>query len=171
MVVDVSQTTRGRCCPVGRFRGRIFPMLRKSTRAFRRTSRKYFNWFLSATKLRRREDVEEALRKQYRLFLHREANPAELRMWFSHIFDQGKALRAVLKTIARSPEAKKENLSYQQWVSLYDTLDDQDRRQIIEHIQSLTYQPSISIVMPTYNTPEVFLREAVTSIRQQSYEN
>lgn len=145
-------------------------MLRKSTRAFRRINRKYFNRFLSAAKLRRREDVEEAIRKQYRSFLHRDANPAELRMWIACIFEEGEGLPRVLKTIARSSEAKAA-VSYQHWVLLYDTICDEDRRQIREHMQTLRYRPLISIVMPTCNTPEVLLREAITSIRDQLYEN
>ena len=33
----------------------------------------------------------------------------------------------------------------------------------------LSYQPLISIVMPVYNTPENFLREAIQSVLNQSY--
>ena len=33
----------------------------------------------------------------------------------------------------------------------------------------LSYQPLISIVMPVYNTPEIFLREAIQSVLNQSY--
>lgn len=34
---------------------------------------------------------------------------------------------------------------------------------------ALKYQPLISIVMPTYNTPEFFLREAIDSVLEQAY--
>ena len=37
--------------------------------------------------------------------------------------------------------------------------------------QVLDYQPKISIVVPTYRTPIVFLREMIDSVRAQTYPN
>lgn len=58
---------------------------------------------------------------------------------------------------------------YQQWIQAYDTLSDADRVAIIRHIDRLAYQPVISVVMPTYNTPERWLRLAIESVRKQLY--
>ena len=61
--------------------------------------------------------------------------------------------------------------SYEKWVELYDTISEDDRRQIKKHIRTLEYQPLISIVMPAYDAPEKKFREAIASIRAQLYTN
>lgn len=38
-------------------------------------------------------------------------------------------------------------------------------------INQFTYQPKISIIIPVYNTPEKWLREAITSVQSQLYPN
>ncbi|MGH7962842.1 MAG: glycosyltransferase, partial [Candidatus Binatia bacterium] len=58
---------------------------------------------------------------------------------------------------------------YQQWVVAYDTLTGTDRALISRAVERLTYRPLISIVMPTYNTPEKWLRRAIESVRNQLY--
>jgi len=58
---------------------------------------------------------------------------------------------------------------YQQWIRMYDTLDEGDRRAIRAHIERLAYKPLISVIMPTYNTPEPWLRRAIESVRNQLY--
>jgi GT2 family glycosyltransferase len=58
---------------------------------------------------------------------------------------------------------------YRRWVQTYDTLSEADRAAIRQHIDRLTYQPLISVVMPTYNTPEKWLRLAIESVRKQLY--
>jgi GT2 family glycosyltransferase len=59
--------------------------------------------------------------------------------------------------------------NYQDWVKSYDTLNDNDRREIKAHVEKLEYRPVISVVMPTWNTPERWLRKAVDSVRAQLY--
>ncbi len=58
---------------------------------------------------------------------------------------------------------------YQQWIQAYDTPSDADQVAIVRHIGRLAYQPLISVVMPTYNTPERWLRRAIESVRGQLY--
>lgn len=58
---------------------------------------------------------------------------------------------------------------YQQWIQSYDILSEVDRAAIRHHITRLAYQPLISVVMPTYNTPERWLRHAIESVRRQLY--
>jgi FkbM family methyltransferase len=58
---------------------------------------------------------------------------------------------------------------YQEWIRLYDTLIDADREAIRRHIQELGYRPTMSVVMPVYNTPEKWLRIAIESVRNQLY--
>lgn len=61
--------------------------------------------------------------------------------------------------------------SYQDWISKYDRLSNNDREQIRRHISKFDNRPLISVVMPTYNTPEKWLRKAIESVRNQLYPN
>jgi hypothetical protein len=58
---------------------------------------------------------------------------------------------------------------YVEWIKNYDTLTDTDRAAIRRHIERLPYQPLISLIMPTYNSPEKWLRLAIDSVRNQLY--
>jgi glycosyltransferase involved in cell wall biosynthesis len=58
---------------------------------------------------------------------------------------------------------------YRRWVRQYDTLSDADRAAIRAHIIRLPRRPLISVVMPAYETPERFLREAIASVQAQLY--
>jgi GT2 family glycosyltransferase len=74
------------------------------------------------------------------------------------------------------PRKKKRRISttanaatYQDWIERCDTLDDDDRQGILTHIETLTYQPLISVLMPAYETPPALLRQALDSVRPQLY--
>ncbi|MHB1479482.1 MAG: glycosyltransferase [Acidithiobacillus ferrooxidans] len=58
---------------------------------------------------------------------------------------------------------------YEKWIRQYDTLTDVDRVAIRAHIASFANPPTFSVVMPTYNPPEKFLRKAIESVRAQIY--
>jgi glycosyltransferase involved in cell wall biosynthesis len=58
---------------------------------------------------------------------------------------------------------------YSEWIERYDTLTDANRAAIRRHIDQLSYQPLISLVMPVYNPPEKWLRRAVESVKRQLY--
>ncbi|MDA8151235.1 MAG: glycosyltransferase [Acidithiobacillus sp.] len=58
---------------------------------------------------------------------------------------------------------------YETWIRQYDTLTDADRADMRTHIASFTNPPIFSVVMPTYNPPEKFLRKAIESVRAQIY--
>lgn len=60
---------------------------------------------------------------------------------------------------------------YQIWIKSFETLTTQDIKKIKSHIETFQIQPKISIIMPVYNTPEMWLREAIESILNQIYEN
>ena len=61
--------------------------------------------------------------------------------------------------------------SYEDWIRFYDIIKSKDRIQMLEHIETFKYKPLISILMPVYNTPEKYLREAIDSVRNQVYTN
>jgi glycosyltransferase involved in cell wall biosynthesis/2-polyprenyl-3-methyl-5-hydroxy-6-metoxy-1,4-benzoquinol methylase len=61
--------------------------------------------------------------------------------------------------------------NYQRWFSSYFKLTESDKQGIENHIDSLNTKPLISIVMPTYNTSEKWLRLAIDSVLVQLYTN
>ncbi len=58
---------------------------------------------------------------------------------------------------------------YQEWVRRYDTLDDDARQTIRGQIDSFSYRPTISLIMPVYDPPLDFLDQAIWSVRKQLY--
>jgi len=60
---------------------------------------------------------------------------------------------------------------YARWMEKYDKLTDDDRTAIKRQIADFSHKPLISVVMPTYNTPERWLRHAIDSVRAQLYSN
>lgn len=58
---------------------------------------------------------------------------------------------------------------YATWVRLYDTLDSEELAAIRADMERLARRPLISVVMPVYNTPEPYLREALDSVLAQIY--
>ena len=61
--------------------------------------------------------------------------------------------------------------SYRRWVRLYDTLSDNDRSAITAEISVWTRTPLISVVVPVFNTPELYLKAAFESVIDQLYPN
>jgi GT2 family glycosyltransferase len=57
--------------------------------------------------------------------------------------------------------------SYATWITRHDTLRKDDIAAIRAHVARLPAAPLISVVMPAYETPERFLREAIASVRAQ----
>jgi O-antigen biosynthesis protein len=64
----------------------------------------------------------------------------------------------------------RETRQYQSWISKYDTLAENDIAEIRHRIRSLERRPQFSIIMPVYNTPEIWLRKAIESVITQIYE-
>mgnify|MGYP006428162359 CR=1 FL=1 len=64
-----------------------------------------------------------------------------------------------------------EMANYAPWISLHDNLKDSDLEAIRHESKKLSVKPLISIILPVYNTPDNYLREAVESVIDQAYEN
>lgn len=60
---------------------------------------------------------------------------------------------------------------YQVWVRRYDTLSSAKLRELKRRAQQMAGGPLISILMPTYQTPERWLRRCLDSVLEQVYEN
>lgn len=61
--------------------------------------------------------------------------------------------------------------NYEDWVRRYDTIDANSRKKMTACVAKLAQKPLISVVMPTFNTPEKYLRLAIDSVLAQSYPN
>ncbi len=61
--------------------------------------------------------------------------------------------------------------SYDEWIDKNDTLTDSDLKAMRSHLDTLSFQPKISILVPTYNTPIALLKRAIESVQQQVYQN
>jgi cellulose synthase/poly-beta-1,6-N-acetylglucosamine synthase-like glycosyltransferase len=64
-----------------------------------------------------------------------------------------------------------DDVSYRDWIARFDTLDDGGTAAARRLARSLKGAPRIDVVMPVFDPPEVFLREAIASVRRQIYEN
>jgi O-antigen biosynthesis protein len=60
---------------------------------------------------------------------------------------------------------------YQHWVKKYGTLSEEDRLAIRTSISGFEQRPLISVLMPTYNSSERWLRQAISSVQNQLYSN
>ncbi|RTL13012.1 MAG: glycosyltransferase [Neisseriaceae bacterium] len=60
---------------------------------------------------------------------------------------------------------------YQEYISRFDVIRDDDVKDIIKHIDSFNSKPLISILMPVYNTKTIYLKQAIDSIINQIYPN
>ncbi len=58
---------------------------------------------------------------------------------------------------------------YRTWITLFDTLSYLDRLVIAERIGKMSRPPTISVVVPAYNTPEHILRRCIESVQRQLY--
>jgi GT2 family glycosyltransferase len=63
----------------------------------------------------------------------------------------------------------RDKTAYRAWVERYATLTEPDRAAIRSRLRELPYRPLISVVMPIYNTDEVWLRQAIGSVLRQLY--
>ena len=61
------------------------------------------------------------------------------------------------------------NIYYQEWIRRYDTPDESALQSIEETIYNMAEKPAISVLMPVYNPPLEFLKEAIESVRTQMY--
>jgi glycosyltransferase involved in cell wall biosynthesis len=65
-------------------------------------------------------------------------------------------------------ENKNTDENYQKWIAQHENWD---VKKIRQEIQAYQYQPLISILMPTYNVDEKWLRKCIQSVQGQYYEN
>jgi len=67
------------------------------------------------------------------------------------------------------PDCTRGSFDYQEWIDRIETEETPPRDVLLAEQDSFQYLPVFSIVLPIYNTPEPFLRQAIDSVRAQSY--
>jgi glycosyltransferase involved in cell wall biosynthesis len=82
-------------------------------------------------------------------------------------YTDGGVARVVAKTRQRLEHATVVD-PYQLWLERY-ALTSEKLQRLRAEAQTLTYQPTISIVMPVYNIEETWLRKAIESVKGQIY--
>ena len=97
--------------------------------------------------------------------------PARMRRGFRILMRQGPS------GLSRKPEASGPELlvaetpsDYQKWLEHYNAKEECEAAKIMAKLPQMK-QPLISVVMPTYNTDEKFLRLCIDSVLNQSYQN
>ena len=76
-------------------------------------------------------------------------------------------IKYLLKPIL--PNKRSKVTEYSRWIRLYDTLSTKQKNKIKAGIKRMTSPAMISVLMPTYNTPPNFLKEAMESVKNQLY--
>ena len=74
----------------------------------------------------------------------------------------------LVPTVALVDIPQSDNVNYQKWLNKYYP-SSAVLRKIAETIEIFALKPVISLVMPVYNTPELYLREAIDSVINQVY--
>jgi glycosyltransferase involved in cell wall biosynthesis len=75
-----------------------------------------------------------------------------------------------VSALAQRLMGNRETHDYHGWVERYDTVALSDQSAIRAASAHLAYRPTISVIMPTYNSPELYLRKAIESVINQGYE-
>jgi O-antigen biosynthesis protein len=78
-------------------------------------------------------------------------------------------LRAVRQRLLERSRSDATQANYVEWVKEYDTLSADDRTRICRRVEALPRKPLLSVIVPTYRTPERWLRRAIASVREQLY--
>jgi len=73
-----------------------------------------------------------------------------------------------LPKLEEQTEGNLQQLPYEHWLFEHD-FRNADRRRIRDTIAVLPQRPVFSVLMPVYNTPEQYLREAISSVVEQVY--
>jgi GT2 family glycosyltransferase len=94
-------------------------------------------------------------------------NPGMLRRYVATAVQVARrsGLRGLLQHALRDRNPVDER--YADWIRAFDTLNDDDRAAIAARIVAMEIRPTISVVVPLYNTPERLLRRCIESVRAQ----
>ena len=78
-------------------------------------------------------------------------------------------LKRTLRPAPSLAAVEQVHLTYQDWVKRHDTPSTADLSRLRERLGDLTLLPTVSVVMPTYNSRLEWLQQAVASVQAQVY--
>lgn len=127
----------------------------------------------------KREDVVKSFKSQMRVAqncgfeaeIEADAGANFLRVWAEFASGARHCImhRTVVKLAKHHYRMGQLDQNYSTWVEFFDTLDDEQIAAMRERIQRMENPPLISVLLPTYNTEERWLSEAIESVRKQIY--
>lgn len=81
--------------------------------------------------------------------------------------------RRIFRVRRDCTQQSSKDLAYDEWIAVIElsTLTGAHLEQLRNTLSEQIYQPRIAVLMPVYNTPEAFLREAIDSVIDQVYGN
>lgn len=84
--------------------------------------------------------------------------------------DQKTPVNYLVTLYASTFHSQQSSVDYTQWIERVEQSDQPTRNEALSAIENLSYKPLISIIVPVYNTPEVYLRACIESVRAQYYQ-
>jgi O-antigen biosynthesis protein len=113
-----------------------------------------------------------AARYMYRSLIERGWNSANLIKQAFNRYRLGGLRKAgdwLYGEFAPASDAKAGPRNYGDWLKQHDAISMHEWKAMRRASKSLALKPLISIVMPTFNTPEALLRRCIQSVRKQAY--
>lgn len=106
-----------------------------------------------------------------RLMAHRSQTRHELLQSLEKKVDMsGQGLQDVLESdYTDSFETRQGSVAYQEWIKEVEIPGLPSAEQLQSQLEAMAYKPLISIVMPVYNTDEIYLKACIDSVLAQSY--
>ncbi|MCZ6674637.1 MAG: hypothetical protein O7C75_17040, partial [Verrucomicrobia bacterium] len=102
--------------------------------------------------------------------------PRKAKLKFEYKGSRGRWILFALEDFSRFPVShfasqSEEKRDFNKWLKEHEALLSMSAENAEKTLKSLTIQPKISIIMPVYNTPEIYLRKAIQSVLDQYYTN
>lgn len=117
---------------------------------------------------------KEALKRLVRGSLAHAGSPVEKAGLFGRIFLSliTRGLRGMADRLYASYSTRVASVSfsdYEVWQEFYDSMDEDRLAAARQGVARLDVRPLVSIIVPTYNTPEPWLRRCIESVQAQIY--
>jgi glycosyltransferase involved in cell wall biosynthesis len=121
-------------------------------------------------------DVAEAKKRMIDRLLeaHEEFEDFDKQSAWGEIQDKGMkvesdALRYLSKLYKKTFTKSNNSIAYADWIESVEKPNKPSRRELSHSIEHMQIRPVISVVMPVYNTPDIYLRACIDSVLNQSY--
>lgn len=90
-----------------------------------------------------------------------------LKIFFNILFNDAVSIEALLVNNLK----RNDPFNYQHWINEYDTYTSDELMVLEQKQEEFAYRPLISVVLPTFNTPDLWLHSCINSVINQVYDN